>query len=58
MRVSYLWNCPDGEPRFHVPKQGQKTRVLILDAVTSLDIDSQIDYLLAQVVINNNLFQP
>lgn len=58
MRVSYFWNCPDGEPRFHMPKQGQKSRVLILDAVTSLDIDSQIDYLLAQVVINHNLFRP
>lgn len=54
MRVDYFWNCPDGEPRFHMPKDGQKTRVLILDAVTSLDVDSYQDYLVAQALLSHH----
>ncbi len=51
-RMDYLRECRRRSivPGFHLPIPDQRSRVVVIDQITGLDIDTQLDYLVAQSV--------
>lgn len=56
MRTEHFRSCGlDAPARFFLPKPGQRSRAIVLDEVTSVDIDSIIDLALARAIVDYEL---
>lgn len=51
IRTDYLLGAYDNNPRFYLPMTGQNSRIVILDPISSLDIDSWLDLYLAETIM-------
>jgi N-acylneuraminate cytidylyltransferase/CMP-N,N'-diacetyllegionaminic acid synthase len=55
VRVNYFLRNYKKKPRLALPKKGQKSRVIITDSISSLDIDTWLDLWLAETILKKGL---
>jgi N-acylneuraminate cytidylyltransferase len=55
MRVDFLHRSVDDPPSFFLPRAGQRTKAIVVDPVSALDVDSFLDLALAHVVAEHHL---
>ncbi len=55
IRTDYLLQNYEKSPRLHLPLMGQNSRVVVLDPISSLDIDSLLDLYLAEMIVTRGL---
>lgn len=55
IRTDYLLQNYERNPRLHLPLMGQNSRVVVLDPISSLDIDSLMDLYLAETILTKRL---